>query len=130
MQLTKEGIILKPVISPDGSKIACIYRADEADRWKIAVLPIGGGKPLQTFALPYPYHQVIRWTPDGKALTYLNKVNGVDNVWRQPLDGSPAQRITNFDSDLIMHYSWLPNGDLVLARGSEGRDIVMIKNFD
>ena len=87
-------------------------------------------KAAANSALPDPYHQEIRWTPDGKALTYLNKVSDVDNVWRQPLDGSPAEQITDFNSDFIMHYSWLPNRDLVLARGREGRDIVMIKNFD
>lgn len=64
------------------------------------------------------------------ALTYLKKDSGIDNLWRKPLDGSPTERITNFDSDLILHYSWLPNGDSVLVRGREGRDIVMIKNFD
>jgi TolB protein len=130
VQITFGGIILRPVISPDGTKIACTYRTDESDRWKIAVLPFDGGAPLSTFALPYPYNQIIRWSPDSKALTYLDKANGVHNLWRQPIDGSAPTQLTFFDSDLIMHYGWLSAEELILARGGRRRDIVLIKNFD
>jgi Tol biopolymer transport system component len=34
VQLTSSGIAIKPVVSPDGSRIACTYRSDEADNWK------------------------------------------------------------------------------------------------
>ncbi len=117
VQITFAGIILRPVVSPDRTKIACTFRTDESDRWKIAILPFDGGEPLQTFALPYPYNQIIRWMPDSKAFTYFDKVNGVHNLWRQPLDGSAPTQITHFDSDLIMHYGWLSAEDLFVARG-------------
>ncbi len=130
VQLTFAGITLRPVVSPDGTRIACTFRADETDRWKIAVLPFDGGEPIRTFALPYPYNQIIRWTPDSKALTYLDKVNGVHNVWRQPIDGSPPARMTNFTEDLILHYDWLSSGQqLVLSRGGRRRDVVLMKNI-
>jgi len=131
VQLTFAGITLRPVVSPDGTKIACTFRTDETDRWKIAVLPFDGGEPIRTFALPYPYNQIIRWTPDSKALTYLDKVNGVHNVWRQPIDGSPPSKTTNFAEDLILHYDWLASEQqLVLSRGGRRRDIVLMKNVD
>lgn len=38
-QLTHGSIIVKPVVSPDGKWIACEFRKDEADKWKVAILP-------------------------------------------------------------------------------------------
>jgi serine/threonine protein kinase/Tol biopolymer transport system component len=130
IQLTRDAITMKPVVSPDGTKIACTYRTDETDKWKIAVLPFDGGQPLVTFAFPYPYNQIIRWTSDSSALIYLDKRNGVHNLWRQPLDQSQPTQITNFTEDLILHYNLLNREtELVLSRGGRRREIVLIKNF-
>jgi Tol biopolymer transport system component len=142
IQLTRHSIAIKPVVSPDGTQIACAYRADEADNWKIAVLSIDGGLPLLTFTLPYPYNQVIRWTPDGRALTYLDRQHGVYNIWKQPLSGAAPTQLTNFTEDTIYYYDWLDSDDqssrpaeaalaarLIVARGIKTRDIVMIRNF-
>ena len=120
---------IKAVISPDGKSIACTYRKDEADKWKIAVLSADGGTPLKVFALPYPYHQVIRWSPDGEALNFLDRNNGVFNVWRQPLDGSPPSQVTNFTEDAIFYYDWDNDGQLMASRGAKIRDIVLIRHF-
>lgn len=130
IQLTHAGLTMRPVVSPDGTKIACTYRTDETDKWKIAVLPFIGGSPLRTFALPFPFNQVIRWTPDSNALLYMDKRDGVTNIWRQPLDGSAAAPVTNFTEDLILHYDLLNrDSSLVFARGGRRRDVTVIKNF-
>jgi Tol biopolymer transport system component len=129
-QLTRNSLAIKPVVSPDGQCVACAYRRDEADQWKIGVLPIEGGEPLQTFALPNPYNQIIRWTADGRALTFLAKHDGVHNVWKQPLDGSAPIKLTNFTEDLIYHYDWLSDERLIVSRGMKTRDIVLIRNFE
>jgi len=129
-QLTHNSLAIKPVVSPDGQCVACAYRRDEADQWKIGVLPIEGGEPLQTFALPNPYNQIIRWTADGRALTFLAKHDGVHNVWKQPLDGSAPIKLTNFTEDLIYHYDWLNDERLIVSRGMKTRDIVLIRNFE
>ena len=131
VQLTRDAITMKPVVSPDGTKIACTYRTDETDKWKTAVLPIEGGQPVVTFAFPYPYNQIIRWTSDSKALIYLDKRNGVSNLWRQPLDQSRPTQLTSFTEDLIMHFSPLnKETEFVLSRGGRRREIVLIKNFE
>jgi Tol biopolymer transport system component/DNA-binding winged helix-turn-helix (wHTH) protein len=131
LQLTRESLAIKPVISPDGTKIACVYRADEADKWKIAVLAADGGTPLQCFAFPFSYNQIIRWTLDSKALFYLDREEGVYNLWRQPLDGAASQQITYFTEDAIFSYDWLDDGgELVVSRGVRARDIVLVRNFE
>ncbi|HEU4796168.1 MAG TPA: winged helix-turn-helix domain-containing protein [Pyrinomonadaceae bacterium] len=128
-QITQGSIIFKPVISPDGQSIACAYRKDEADKWKIAILPIAGGEPRQIVDLPKPFNQIVRWTPDSQALFYVVEKKGVGNIWKHPLDGSPAEQITQFTEDQIYHYDRSADGnDLVLARGRIMRDIVLINN--
>ena len=128
-QLTREGLAIKAVVSADGKKIACTYRRDEADKWKIAVLDANGGAPLMVFALPYPYHQVIRWSPDREALNYLDRSSGVFNIWQQPLDGSAPTQITRFTEDAIFYYDWDDEGQLIVSRGAKIRNIVLIRNF-
>jgi len=129
MQLTHAGLAIKPVVSPDGKQIACIYRAQESDKWKIAVLSSDDGRFQTTFALPYSYNQVIRWTPDGQALTYLDRSEGVYNIWRQPLHHRAPTQLTTFTEDVIFYYDWLGER-LISSRGAKTRHIVLIKNFE
>ncbi len=130
VQLTHDGIAITPVVSPDGKKIACTYRPKETDSWRLAVLSSDSGALLQSMALPYPFNQVVRWTPDGNAMNYLERRNGVYNIWRQSLDCATPSQITNFTEDAIFYYDWLAEGSLVVSRGAKTRDIVLINNFD
>ena len=128
-QLTQGSIVVKPVISPDGKSIACTFRRDEADKWKIAILPFAGGEPLQVLNMPKPFNQILRWTSDSKALFYLVEKDGTTNIWKQPLDGAAPQQVTRFTEDSIFTYDRLGAGDnFVAARGRTMRDIVLISN--
>jgi hypothetical protein len=74
---------------------------------------------------------VIHWTPDSKSLTYLDRRDGVYNIWTQPLDGATPTQLTNFTEDAIFYYDRLGDaGDLVVSRGAKTRDIVLIRNFE
>ncbi|MEP6569039.1 MAG: hypothetical protein ABJC10_04625 [Acidobacteriota bacterium] len=129
VQLTHDSIAIKPVISPDSKLIACVFRRTEADKWRIAVLSSAGGQPLKVLALPFPYNQIIRWTADCAALTYLDRRDGVYNIWKQPLDAAVPTQITNFTEDVIFSYDWLGvDRQLVVSRGAKTRDIVLIRN--
>jgi Tol biopolymer transport system component len=81
------------------------------------------------FDIPLPPQQVLRWTADGQALTYLDTRAGVTNIWAQPLDGSAARAMTDFKSDLIFYYDWSRDGKrLAYARGLVTNDAVLITN--
>ena len=110
--------------------VACTFRSDEGDRWKLAIFSIDGGEPLKTFAVPSAFYQRIHWAPDSSAFTYLDQVNGTQNIWRQPLNGSPPVRLTDFDEDKIWAYDWTADGrKLIVSRGGRRRDVVMIKHL-
>ena len=68
------------------------------------------------------------FTPAGKALAYAIRENGVDNVWLQPLDGSPGKKITNFDADQITEMQWSPDGKtLGILRTHSDSDVVLLQ---
>jgi hypothetical protein len=73
----------------------------------------------------------LHFTPDGKAWAYVVHANGVDNIWAQPLDGSPAYPITFFSSDQISDFHWSPNGEkLGLVCGRTDSNVVLIREVN
>jgi Tol biopolymer transport system component len=45
-------------------------------------------------------------------------MNGVDNLWLQPLDGSKGRSLTDFTAERISDFRWSPDGkQLALVRG-------------
>ncbi|HEY0405260.1 MAG TPA: winged helix-turn-helix domain-containing protein [Pyrinomonadaceae bacterium] len=118
-----------PRVSPDGRFIACFYRAQVDTFSKFAVIPFDGGEPVKVFdKSPTTFVEAgIQWTPDGRALTFIDNRDGVSNIWLQPLDGSPAKQLTNFTSETIFRFAWSPNGKMIVAeRGTEIGDLVLI----
>ena len=76
------------------------------------MVPIDAGtQPRVRFLDPHPaIWYPLRFTPDGKALVHPIKQNRLENLWLQPLDGSPGRQITNFKTDLIVGLRWSPDG--------------------
>jgi eukaryotic-like serine/threonine-protein kinase len=114
------------VISPDGRWIAG-YRRDEGGRG-FGIIAVDGTGPWRPLPLPSTTPPAaLRWTPDGRALAHVRSERGVGNVWRQPIDGSAATRLTNFTSLQISRIAWSRDGrTLALARGETTSDLVMI----
>jgi Tol biopolymer transport system component len=116
-----------PSISPDGKWIACVARA--TGQAKIAVIPFSGGPAAKIFSVPQGAElPPIQWTSDGRTIGYINNVNGVSNIWTQPLAGGPPKQLTQSGSGQIFNFAWSSNGDLALARGSQSSDVVLIRN--
>jgi serine/threonine protein kinase/Tol biopolymer transport system component len=119
-----------PSVSPDGKWIACVYRAVQGQPPSLALVPFEGGQPAKVFPLPEnSYPRSLRWTPDGHSISFLHSVNEVTNIWEQPVAGGPSRQITHFNSDKIYSYDWRRDGRLVLSRGQDITDALLIKNF-
>ena len=123
----------QPDVSPDGKLVACFTRPNGVSDWEILVVPIEGGPPIKKFALPAtvnPEWPGLRWTPDGKELTYVSTEQGVSNVWRQALTGGEPKPLTDFKENKIFFFDWShTNQKLVLVRGSETRDLILVSDF-
>ena len=123
---------LSPAVSPDGKLIAYAF-LDDQHKKNIAVISEDGGPPIKTLPLsPTVLVDVgvgLRWTNDGKAIAYVDKINGISNLWIQPLDGGQPKQLTNFKSDEIFSYDLSRNGEIALTRGNLTRDAILIKDF-
>ncbi len=121
-----------PVVSPDGKWIACLDITDPTRR-KISVIPFSGGPRAKTLefrqAMLMSWGVGIQWSPDGRALTYLDVRKGTPNIWSQPVDGGPPRQITDFTSGSIYSFAWSRSGDLAVSLGASTSDAVLIRNF-
>ena len=128
-----DKITFNPTVSPDGSLIACGYREDQPNMpIKIAIIPFAGGDLVKVLDIPQSLHGVagLRWTPDGRALTYIDTINGVSNIWSLPLDGGKPVQLTDFKTDQIFWFDFSRDGkQLALSRGTQTSDVILIKDF-
>ena len=126
-------------ISPDGSKLAFVLTeatqalstAGGMDE-KIALVSLDpASKGSRQLLTPNPHITgSVHFTPDGKALAYGVRENGIDNIWLQPLDGSAGHYITKFTSEQSRGgFAWSPDGKtLAILRGHLDSDIVLLRD--
>ncbi len=70
----------------------------------------------------------VKWSPDGKSLTYLNN-EGIPNIWQISPDGKDKKQLTNFTSGRIFNYAWSKDGkELFIARGTVNNELILIKD--
>ncbi len=120
--------------SPDGKLLAYVLATtptpeDPYPQYKVALLELSSkpSPPRLIDADERISSGGLNLAPDGKAVAYPIRENGVDNLWLQPLDGSRGRQITNFDSEQILNFAWSPDGrNLCILRGHTDSDVVLI----
>jgi Tol biopolymer transport system component len=121
-------------LSPDGKLLAYVLATmptpdDPYPQYKVALLDMSSSaSPAKLIDADERISSGgLSFTPDGKAVAYPIRENGVDNVLVQPLDGAPGGQITRFDSEQILNFRWSPDGrSLCLLRGHTDSDVVLI----
>jgi TolB protein len=123
--------ILARGFSPDGKLFAYIPTGVGAQGKKlVAIASAMTGEPIKTIDLPRgAMPRLMQWTPDGRAITYINTSKNVSNLWMQPLDGGSPIQLTDFKEYSISSFAWSLNGKyLVFSRGFLTTDIVLISS--
>jgi Tol biopolymer transport system component/DNA-binding winged helix-turn-helix (wHTH) protein len=123
---------MTPAFSPDGKLIACFHEDEARAAFKLALIPAAGGDPVRLFDLPstVTLRAGLHWTPDARALRYVDTRGGVSNIWQQPLAGGPPQQLTNFTANKIFRLAFSRDGQqLVFERGTESNDATLISDF-
>ncbi len=120
-------------IAPNGKLLAFLTTkgVQNAPIHAIALVNLDAGpKPSRRMLDPDPrIADAPQFTPDGKAIVYSIRENGVDNLWLQPLDGSRGRQITNFQSDAIRIFQFSPDGKtLGVLRSHVESDVVLLRD--
>ncbi len=113
-------------ISPDSKRVACQIRESYDGSWRQAILSMRDGV-IQKDNLPLPAdaNSVVRWSPDGSALDYVNARDPA-NIWRFPLNGSAPQPLTQLKGDPITDFHWNSDGSkLAWVSCDVKRDVVI-----
>ncbi|MGH9466408.1 MAG: protein kinase domain-containing protein, partial [Terriglobales bacterium] len=109
--------------SPDGKRLL------EASRPSYVLLQIGDdGKVVQVTPLKLDSKTMLsyyRWTPDGRAITYIHRQGSVDNIWAFPLNGAKPYALTHFTSLGISGYGYSRDQRLAVSRGSQNTDVIL-----
>jgi eukaryotic-like serine/threonine-protein kinase len=119
-------------VSPDGKSLAFLTVDTKASPLhRIVLVPLDAGSAAhQRILFPDPrVSNAPRFTPDGNALVYPILENGTENLWLQPLDGTPGRQITNFKSDGISSFRFSPDGKtLGVLRSKIASDVVLLRD--
>jgi Tol biopolymer transport system component len=122
-----------PTVSPDGSLVACWYGDAQSNTLtKVAIIPFAGGDPVRVLDVPSSVNMTagLRCTSAGRALAYIDMINGVSNIWSLPLDGGKPVQLTDFKADQIFWFDFSRDGkQLALSRGTQASDVVLIRHF-
>jgi Tol biopolymer transport system component len=117
-------------LSPDGKVLAFATFTSSDPRTRLALLPVDS---LSNTRFLDPQHRLavdgpLRFSPDGKSLVYATRDQDTDNLWLQPLDGSPGKQITNFKSEHLTDFHWSFDGSkLGMVRGHTDSDVVLLQ---
>jgi serine/threonine protein kinase/Tol biopolymer transport system component len=118
-------------ISPDGSTILFITEDHSGGRKeKIVEVDTGTGQLRREIHVQKEVTFFnVRYAPGGKAIVYGVRENGVDNLWFQPVDGSPGKWLTNFKAEQLGDFQWSSDGSkLAFVRGHTDSDVVLLRD--
>lgn len=114
--------------SRDGKTLLVGTYDFKARKPDISLVDFETGQVLQVLQYDPRHSGQLRFSPDGKAIVYPIREHGTDNLWLQPLDGSPSRILTRFTSLRIYSYQWSADGKrLALVRGDAPSDLVLIQ---
>ena len=118
-------------VSPDGATLVFATESQSGDhREKVVEITADTGQLRREIRLEKEVNfYSIRYSPDGKAVVFGVRENGVDNLWSQPVDGSRGQWLTFFKTEQLGDLLWSRDGTkLALVRGHTDSDIVLLRD--
>lgn len=110
---SKTALLEPAAVSPDGETVALLLRKE--DGWRLHTLRADGTQ-LQVLSQSVDARGSAAWSPDGKWVVTGGYEDGVEGLFKIPLDGSAAQRIVDGEA---LDPVWSPDGNLIVYTGAQ-----------
>ena len=91
----------------------------------MGLMPVDGSPPVKSFNIA-SFPIMLRWTPRGDAVTFLESRQGAQSLWNQPLEGGPPQQLVDLGGHRIFNFAWSSDGRLAVAHGPVPTDVVLL----
>ena len=120
------GALFQPRLSPGGRRLLFETHDPDTHAARTAIMSMHDPRHIAYF----PLLTLCEWSPDGKAISFVRTINGVQNLWLQPLrdnlpSGAPRQ-LTHFRREAIASYAWSRDGTLAIARLRVSSNVVLL----
>lgn len=117
-------------ISPDGRALASGALDNSNTITKLTLSPLAMDSPARVLDFPAWASLFIRWMPDSRGLTCIDRRGRGQNLVNFPFTGGPTKPLTAFPSGIIYYFDWSRDGKwLALARGDQTNDLVLLSDF-
>lgn len=115
-----------PVLSPDASRVVYAVRSTNMDKnrgnTQLWLLDLRNPKAApQRLTQAEASSTDAMWSPAGDAIYFLSGRSGSSQVWRLPLSGGEAAKVTDFPVD-VENFRLSPQGDRLLFSAAVFRD--------
>ena len=123
-----DAVAMSMAASPDDRFVATFTHELDRGRWLIGLVPVNGsrmtiGFPIVSFPLAFA------WTPDGRAITFLDSRGSTQTLWDQPIAGGEPTQILDLHGDRIVRFAWSRDGRLAVAHGRPSADVVRLSGI-
>jgi Tol biopolymer transport system component/DNA-binding winged helix-turn-helix (wHTH) protein len=109
------GEIRRPVLSPDGTRVAFAAEDRPGAGFSVEVVLLEGGNPLRLSSAPAgTFDMPAAWSPDGSELAYVRTGAGVCEVRIVPALGGPDGRFAPCGDGEEPSVAWSPDGSFLV----------------
>ena len=119
----RPGMYGYPRASPDGNWLA--FQVFDGKHWSIAVYHMSGTSAMRRLTFEGNNRYPV-WSPDSRYVAFQSDRDGPASIFRQPIAGGPAERLTNAEAGTAhIPDSWSGRDDVLLYTVDSGAKYVL-----
>ena len=116
-------------LSADGRQLLVNNSPDAHTATTFAVLDAENGTVQRRLKIPGAL-SIVRWGQKPGTIVYAQRVDNVDNLWEQTVDGGASRQLTRFTGGEIFSFSYSGDGKhLFLTIGESSGNVVLIRDY-